>query len=182
MKLRFFTPYSQEKDLGKEYNEYMAMIGDDDVAVITDGDVMFLTPDFGSIIFNYACQNRDCVMTCWTNRIHRLAKEQLKYSDPVTGLALDDCDIEQEIVNADIISGTATATPVAGPLSGFLMVVPKSVWYKIPFREGIGLLGVDTWFYKDIRAVGIPVMRMDGLYVWHTYRLMYGVNNKQHLL
>lgn len=176
MKLRFFTPYSQEKDLGKEYNEYMAMIGDDDVAVITDGDVMFLTPDFGSIIFNYAYLNRDCVMTCFTNRIHPLAKEQLMAETMYCGA------VDVPIRYANGMKGNTGVTVTAGPLSGFLMVVPKSVWYKIPFREGIGLLGVDTWFYKDIRAVGIPVMRMDGLYVWHTYRLQYGVNDKRHLI
>lgn len=175
MKVWYFSPYSVQKNLGKEYNSYMNLIPDEDVACITDQDVMFLTPDAGDIVFNYAYQNPGVVMTCWTNRIHELAKEQRVSSFE---------DKENIIHHITIAAASKTdlyhTTECTGPLSGFLMLIPKSVWKKYPFKED-GLLGVDTDFYKRYRADGNKVLRMDGLYVWHTYRLGKDIKDTSHL-
>lgn len=172
-----FTPYSTEKDLGKAYNDYMRLIPDGDAACVRDGDTLFLTPDWGTIIQNYADKHPDAVLVCYTNRIHPLAKEQLLY-----GIVSQEYDIEWKISLSNHLSDRAyNTTPCTGPLSGFLMVIPKSVWQKVPFREGVGLLGVDTFFYKDLRAAGVPILRMDGLYIWHTYRLDKDIKDTTHL-
>ena len=78
-------------------------------------------------------------------------------------------------------------TQLQGFVSGFCMVVPKSVWVNHKFAEKqvyedrgpFNLLGVDNDFTNRVRAAGVPVLRMDGLYLWHTYRLLTG--SKQHL-
>lgn len=179
MKVWHFTPYSVEKDLGKAYNEYMSLIGEDDWACIRDGDTMFLTPDFGDIVFNYAYQNPGCVLTCYTNRIHPFAKEQL-----VENTDINSPNILHQISIAEYNLKTYNdfAYKCFGPLSGFLMLIPKSVWNKVKFKEGVGLLGVDTQFYKDLRAANIPILRMDGLYIWHTYRLGKNIKDTTHLV
>lgn len=178
MNIYHFTPYSLTKDLGAEYNRYMEMIGEDDVACIRDGDTMFLTPDFGSIIFDYAYQNPNAVMTCYCNRIHSLAQEQMVREEMINW------DIESQIYFSTVRSKTNLinkTTPLTGPLSGFLMLIPKKIWQRVKFREGMGLLGVDTWFYKNLRTAGIPILRMDGLYIWHTYRLGKDIADTTHL-
>lgn len=178
MKVHYFTPYSVEKNLGKSYNECFEMIGEDDWACIRDGDTMFLTPDFGDIVFNYAYKNPGCVLTCYTNRIHSLAKEQIIWGS-----------MQPEETKIEFCLGVANkqkdltyqTTPCTGPLSGFLMLMSKKTWSQIKFNEGIGLLGVDTDFYKAARALDIPILRMDGLYIWHTYRLGKSITDTTHL-
>ena len=81
-------------------------------------------------------------------------------------------------------------TALRGFVSGFCMVIPRSVWVNHKFAEQqvysdrgpTNMLGVDNDFTNRIRAAGIPVLRMDGLYIWHTYRLLQGDNDKTHLL
>lgn len=173
------TPFSTEKNLGKAYNEEMAMIPECDAACLIDGDVMFLTPDYGHILNDYHNRYPDAVLTCWTNRIHELAKGQL----------LKDAgdDIRQVIPAARFIKNNQTVEPIQGTVSGFLLVVPKSVWNKHKFTEENlykpgqpNLLGVDNEFTNRIRRNGVQVLRMNGMLVWHTYRLLDG--SKAHLL
>ncbi len=64
----------------------------------------------------------------------------------------------------------------------------KSVWNKIKFAEQqpyedrgpFNLLGVDNDWTNRVRAAGIEILTMEGLYCWHTYRLL--TNTNKHLL
>lgn len=172
------TPYSTEKNLGRAYNHEMSMIPDGDAACFIDGDTMFLTPNYGHILNQYHEAYPDAVLTCWTNRIHQLAKAQLR--DDIRSSDIRD--------HLSVPQGFTTATPIDGPISGFLMVVPKSVWANNRFTEvnvyrpdEPNLLGVDNEFTNKVRKAGVRVLRMDGLYVWHTYRLMSDGKDKSHL-
>lgn len=155
----------------------MSMIPEGDACCFVDGDTLFLTPDFGHIIDAYHKAHPDAVLTCWTNRIHTLASEQNKH--------LQSTDIIDHLV---IPQGVTTATPLEGPVSGFLLVVPKKIWNEHKFTEENryhpgkpNLLGVDNDFTNKVRKAGIQVLRMDGLYVWHTYRLLSNGLDKTHL-
>lgn len=179
MRVWFRTPYSTEKNLGKAYNEEMELIPDGDAACFTDGDILFLTPDFGDIITKYYQQYPNSVLTCWTNRIHQLAKDQFK-NEIISTNVKDHLTVKQ---------GCTTATNIEGPVSGFLLVVPKAVWQKHRFSEvnkynpdQPNLLGVDNEWTNRIRQNGIQVKRMNGVYVWHTYRLLSDGKDKSHLL
>ena len=178
MKVWFTIPYSIEKNLGKAYNQEMERIPDGDAACFLDGDTLFLTHDFGEIITSYANAYPDAVLTCWTNRIHEKAIEQKK--------DFKSTDIKDHL---KIKQGFTTVTPLQGSVSGFLLVVPKSVWLKHKFTETNiyrpgtpNLLGVDNEFTNKIRSAGIPVLRMDGVYIWHSYRLLSDGMDKSHLL
>jgi hypothetical protein len=70
MKVRIRTPYSLEKNLGKAYNEEMALIPDGEAACFIDGDVNFLTPNYGAILHDYSTKYPNAVLTCYANRIH----------------------------------------------------------------------------------------------------------------
>lgn len=179
MKIHYMIPYSVERNLGKAYNEAMALIPDGDAACFTDGDSMFLNPDFGHIIHEYAVRNPDAVLTSYINRIHPLATGQhLVVSDDV----LTCLRVAKGMRNTSY-----PTTPITGSVSGTLLVVPKHIWKKHPFSEvntfrpgEPNILGVDNFFTNRIRQAGIPVLRMDSLLIYHQYRLL--TNSKEHLL
>lgn len=180
MKVFIHTPYSCERNLGTAYNEFMQLLPEDSAACFLDGDCCFLTPDFGTILHDYANAYPNNVLTCWTNRTHKVSIGQQ--------LPNGTDSIKDLLQLAYLLSKTQqTATPLTGPVSGFLLVVPKSVWLKHKFTETNvlrpgtpNLLGVDNSFTNEVRAAGIEVLRMDSMLVWHTYRLLDG--SKQHLL
>lgn len=172
------VPYSTDKNLGRAYNQEMSMIPDGHAACFMDGDTMFLTPDYGHILDQYHRAYPDAVLTCRTNRIHPLAKMQLWDE-------INSSDVRHHL---GVPQGFTTVTPIDGPVSGFLLVVPKKVWQDNRFSEvnayrpgEFNLLGVDNDFTNKVRAKGVQVLRMDGLYVWHTYRLLSDGKDKSHL-
>jgi hypothetical protein len=179
MTIHHFTPFAVDKNLGKAYNDCFEMIGKDDWACIRDGDTMFLTPDFGDIIFNYAYQNPGCILTCYTNRLHHLARAQL-----LDGKPGDDDSILNHIQLAESQKSKLYGiSSIYAHTSMLLMLMSKATWEKSGgFKEGIGLLGVDTEFYKRVREIGIPILRMNGLYIFHTYRLGKSITDKSHLV
>lgn len=178
MKVHIRTPYSVERNLGKAYNDEMALIPDGDAACFIDGDCCFCTSDFGTILHDYANANKYAVLTSRINRIHPLAKGQY-----YPGFD----DIKACIAEANRIKDIRTVTNIVGSVSGTLLVVPKSIWNQHKFTEvnayrpgEPNLLGCDNHFTNLVRANGISVLRMDGLLIYHQYRLLTGT--KDHLL
>lgn len=173
----YFTPYSKIKDLGKEYNHYMRLIGEDDSACFLDGDVAFLVPEFGSIIERYSELYPSAVLTARTNRIHRLSRQ-------LDGEMDEECNMRELIKKAEGRKHLTSVTEIKNGegLSGFLMVVPRKIWKEVPFKEGIGLLGVDSQFRIDLHLAGVPTLIMDALFVFHSYRLLNGHSFKNHLV
>ena len=179
MKVWHFTPRANDKRLGKAYNDYMSLIPDGDSACLRDLDTCFLTPDAGNIVEQAAKQNPLSVLVCYTNRIHPTAKAQL--APPAL---FDNTNMVKHIDYAELCKsfpGNKT-DEVAGPLSGFFMVVPKAIWRIVRFKEGLGLLGVDTQFFRDLRTAGIEIRRINSLYILHVYRMKQGIDDKTHLL
>ena len=177
-------PYSTNKNLGKAYNDTMLLVGDDDHICFRDGDTCWLTPDYGVHLAEYVRLYPDAILTCWTNRINEKSEQQSK----IDGIR-DDERFTSHLKHAiDYKKDLYKASLLHGFISGLCMVVPKSVWNKVKFAEKQpyedrgphNLLGVDNDFTNRARAAGISVLRMDGLYIWHTYRLLD--NSKQHLL
>jgi len=72
-------------------------------------------------------------------------------------------------------------TEIDRDISGFLMMISKNTWSMYPFPELGKALGVDTRYGRTIREAGLKILRMDGLMVWHTYRILNGISNKTHL-
>ena len=182
MKVHDIIPYSIEKNLGKAYNDAMELIPDGDTVCFRDGDTCWLTPDYGMILHEYATRYPDAVLTCWTNRIHK-SSGQLDLSAPSTN------DMVDHTRYALSLSVQKDATNLQTTISGFCLVIPKHIWQQHKFaeeqpyedRKGVpNMLGVDNDWTNRIRAAGIPVLRMDGLYLYHNYRLL--TNSKDHLL
>lgn len=177
-------PYSTDKNLGKAYNDFMALLPEGSHACFRDGDTCWLTPDYGVHLAEYVKLYPNAILTCWTNRINAKAEQQ---SD--VGRVREEADMKVHLSYAKgYLSNLYKVTPLHGFVSGFCMVVSKDVWNKHKFSEKQvyedrgphNLLGVDNDFTNRVRASGVPVLRMDGLYIWHTYRLL--TNSKDHLL
>lgn len=177
MKLHILTPYDSHLDLGRSYNEAMALIPDGDAACIRDIDTCFLTPEQPFIIERYINTYPTAVLTCWTNRVSTLSVPQLLkgYPDETSDMRLH---LERARFQLEI---GMKVTPIQRDISGFLIVLTKELWKRFPFPETGKALGVDTIFNREIRKAGIEILRMDCLYVYHTYRLINGILDRSHL-
>lgn len=181
MNVHFITPYDSGKNLGKAYNDAMRLIPDGDSACIRDIDTLFLTPEQPAIIEKYANEYPDAVLTCLVNRVSQLSRHQL-LGETVS----EDSDIRNHIKLAELqqekFKIIRSVYEINRDISGVLIVVPKSVWEKVPFPDNGGCLGVDTQIGRLWRAAGIKILRMNAVYLFHIYRLSNGVHSKKHLL
>jgi len=79
MKIFYSNPFSLDKNIGKAYNEYLASINanDEDWIVLQDGDILYLTPDWGKRIHDALSLDGDKfgLVGCYTNRLR--SKHQL---------------------------------------------------------------------------------------------------------
>lgn len=178
MQVHILKPYSCLKNLGKAYNEAISMLPDDSAACLCDLDTCFLTPDAGWIIQEYVNRNPDFgILTCFTNRISPLNKTQL-LNDTIS----DNTDIKHHIEIAEFQKKFLfETTEITRDISGFLMIVSKKTWQEYPFPETGKALGIDTNYGRKIRAAGLKILRCDGLYLFHIYRLLNGITDKKHL-
>lgn len=177
MTIHICTPFAIDKQLAKAYNAEFERCPNGDWLCVRDHDTLFLTDDAINIMYEYVEHFPDTgLFTCWTNRIHPLAHDQLYHGQPS-----DDFDIKSWKHHAMIQSKTMTkVTEISRPISGFLMLIKKSTWEKIKFR-GLGCLGVDNNFSADVLMHGLKIHRMDRMIVWHTYRIN-NITDKKHLL
>lgn len=179
MQVVILKPFDAEKNLGRAYNNAMAMIGDDDYGCLCDLDTCFLTPDAGHIIHEYARRYYGAgLLTCFTNRVSPLSKMQL-----LNAQLSNNADMKTHISIAEKQKKQLyKATPITGNISGMLMIISKKQWKEMPFTEDLKCLGVDTDYAKRLHAAGKEILRCDGLYIFHCYRLLTGIFNKQHLV
>jgi GT2 family glycosyltransferase len=171
-------PYRSDKNLGKAYNETIRLYPDNAWLCLLDYDAMFLTPDAISHVEQYTKQFPGTgIFTCFTNRLHPLSHGQL------LGSMSEDTDIRHHIDIAEKQKRELyKATPINNPIGGFCMVVNKATWRQTPFSESKKCLGVDNDFSRAVLDKGGNILRMDGIYAWHSYRLVGGYKSKGHLM
>jgi len=177
MKIHIKTPFAEDKNLGRAYNEAFDDVEERDWVCLIDHDVLFLTPDAISIMYEYVRSYPETgLFTCYTNRIHPLAVDQL-----LDGRVNENTCIKyhQERAYNQKRFGV-TVAEINHVISGFLMLVSKKTWREIKFPEHGKCLGVDNEFSQKVLKAGKKIYRMNGLYVWHSYRLD-DITNKAHL-
>ncbi len=183
MIIHYLTPYDSKKDLGRAYNNAFRSLDDgwvaeDDWLCLRDIDTLFLTPDAPNIIESYVKKHPDAgILTCYTNRISPASPMQL-----LNGKFSEDRDILTHIKIAEYQKKVKTSTEINTPISGMLMVISMKTWSEFKFKEGGKCLGVDNIYSQQILDAGLKIIRMDSLYIFHTYRMLNGVKNKTHLL
>lgn len=172
------TPYRTDRNLGKAYNDAFALIGEDDYLLITDYDVLYLLPDTINKCYEYVKEYPYADMfVCWGNRTYPTNAQLYR------GKFNESADIREHILIAkEAAKDIPKATRIERTISGFLMLIPKRTWNRVKFVEDLKCLGVDSLFSQKLVDLDMTIYRMDGIYVWHTYRLEGGINNKKHLL
>lgn len=178
MNLHIISPYSLDKNLGKAYNEAMQLIPEDDYACITDIDVQFLLPEQPRHIYEYIKRYPNAGMfTCLTNRISALSTQQL-----YAGVVSEETNMNYHIAIARACENNLYSIDVIQrDISGFLMVISKKQWNERKFPDNGACLLVDTHFGRNLRATGKQILVMKGIYVFHQYRMEFGVREKKHL-
>lgn len=173
--LHIIEPYREDKNLGLAYNEAMKYFNEDDWVCLKDYDTLFLRPDTIRHIHHYTEKFPDAgILTCYTNRIansEQLLKEKCDNNDSIK-YHINIAEKRERLLYS--------TTKLTKPISGFLMVIRKSTWDRIKFDDGC--LGVDNNYHAKMVAAGLSVLRMDGIYIWHSYRLINGIKDKRHLV
>lgn len=178
--IHFCSPYRTDKDLGRAYNDFLRMVGDNDWVCLTDYDTMLLTPDACSMMEKYIDTYPSIgLFTCYTNRVAACQTDQL-----YKGRVSEDPNILNHAEIASALSNNPlSVTDVRHNVSGVLMLISKATWQEVGgFKEGVGCLGVDVDFSSRVKALGKRVVRMDTIYIFHYYRMKTGVKNKTHLI
>lgn len=179
MSIFYFTPFSQEKDIGKAYNEYMRLIPNStDYVCFVDADAMFLTYTYGNQIHDIIKKYKNIrLFTCITNRINckfQQAKVNKFNNDIAYHRALATEYQEQQYDNCSDVTNK-------GLMSGVLILLQKSLWEQVGgFLENGTMLGVDNSIHKKTKDIGEKVYLMNGVYIYHWYR--GGGKDYSHLL
>lgn len=165
----FSNPYDPGKDIGAALNEFCENIpSDDDWIVLQDGDIMYLTPDWGKQIYDALARNGSDydLIGCMTNRLG--GTTQL-----VSGMYdVTDISKHHEVAVKLAAEKWAVVEPIKQGIAGMFMAFRKSTWAKHRFKEGdYGAVKFDTEFGKAVMNGGGKVGLMRGLYVFHIYRL-----------
>ena len=183
--IHWAVPYRSDKNLGRAYNdEFKKALAFkpcyQDHVCLRDIDTMFLTPEAPAIVEHYAESYPDALLTCFTNRIGNKAQRLSKDSDENRDMGYH---IEKAINRQKSRGDFLPVTELKAPISGMFMIVPIGMWIGIGgFKEGIGCLGVDTDFSQRVQDANYKILLMTSIYIWHTYRLMNGVQHKKHLI
>jgi hypothetical protein len=177
----YFTPYGIDGKLGKAYNDSCAIVpNDEDWICLMDGDTAFLSVTWGRQIAQVIKENPHVdVFTCWATRIgSKVQRYAGQISEERDVVKLKEMVLKCEQENFGKI------TVVNREVSGLLLVFRKSLWKQFPFAEETPagtILGIDTEWTNRLLASGKTIARMDGLLLFHYYRLAEGRKYKEHL-
>jgi len=178
MSIFYFVPYSLEKNIGKAYNQYMALLpNDNDWGVLMDGDTMFLTFDWGHAIAEVIKKIPDAgIITCYTNRIAK-NKVQL-YGEDST-----DIIIHRAIAKKLDKENRGSYRKIHQRISGFFMAIQKKTWKEVGKFPEIPkkILDIDGLFSRKILTAKKDIYLMQGVYKLHYYRMAEGPKYKDHL-
>jgi len=174
----YVVPYSLTKNIGEAYNDYMKLIPrDKDFACFMDGDIMFLNFDWGHIIQEVVDQLPDAgLISCYTNRISK-NKLQLYGEDS------SDILVHRLIAKQLDKEHRGEYLKINKKVSGFLMVIQKRTWKEMGGFPAIPgkILDIDGLISRRILSMGKHIYLMEGLYVFHYYRMAEGRKFKDHL-
>jgi GT2 family glycosyltransferase len=177
VKIWFFTPYDTDKNLGKAYNEYCRLVPESDWICLMDGDCMFLNSNFGHIATQYIKSYPKTAL--FIPVVNRVGKNSQCYGDKIS----QDPDIRHHKKIADKCSKKIEVKNMnhirLPSMPCFLF--SKKLWTTVGgFDETGRILGVDVRFSQKAMKVG-DCLRMNGLYMFHYYRLNEGVRSLDHV-
>lgn len=166
-KIWYSNPYNTEMNIGKALNEFCELVPDGDWICLQDGDILYLTPDWGVQIEEVVKKHGSDfgLIGCMTNRLSRPIQriEELN----------DNHDLKYHYETALKLSkeNWAEVENITDKkyIAGMFMLFPKEVWKKNKFVENSPAF--DDYFSRMVRKSGYKLGLMKGLYVYHLYRI-----------
>ena len=162
-------PWSSEKNIGKAYNEFAAIVPDDAWLCFMDADTLPTTFDYGHIIEQIILQNPQVeVFTCSTNRVAckwQIAKGSDWYNDDIRFHRVFGANQFEKYGCA--VEDVTDKTPL---MSGHFICIKKSLWKELGGVAEGGMLGIDNDLHNRIKAGGHRLYIAPGLYLYHWYR------------
>jgi len=151
---------------------------DDDWGCLMDLDTMFLTSNVGhqleEIVKKYPNTG---LFTAITNRVG--LKEQCYRGN---------IDNDPNILNWKRVAKQLQENKwmemreLKHPISGHLMMVKKSVWKAVGGFPEVGkILAIDNSFSKRVLDHNLEIQLMEGVFVFHFYRMDKNITDKTHL-
>lgn len=180
-KVFYSNPYSTQKNIGKALNNFCELLPDDAWICLQDGDMQYLTPDWGvqieTVINNFG--SKFSLIGCVTNRLGR----RIQLAD---GVDYDNHDMKYHYDKALYFSknhfGVVEDITDKKYVAGMFMLFPKWVWNRVKFEENN--IAFDDAFSKGVLKIGGRIGLMKGLYVYHSYRIWSDTprGTREHLL
>lgn len=187
----YFTPWANDKNAwGRTLNMYMEMVPhEEDWACFRDGDTMFLNQNWGNIVQAYVDKYPDTgLFTCYASRVGKHHGQRYR------GIVSNDPNIinhkrlalkiwAENGVGGDPSRPVLSSGILSDWVTGVLYVIKKKSWRVHPFpEEGNQILNVDKIYSRSVLANGEKIRIMQGLYIFHLYRLGDPGNSHKHLL
>lgn len=161
MKIDVRIPYSDEKNLGKEYNHILETT-DSDWVLLLDHDVFLaLNKNWYNICISTIEKYQPALATCWTNKGGSALPWLVQPDSQVFDLK------KHEAIAKDVYAKYGMAVTPIEKATGFFMLVNKHAWKKVGGFPGKGVVQEDWGYCKKLKEAGHTILRMDGLYVYH---------------
>jgi GT2 family glycosyltransferase len=161
-KIVTMIPYALDCNLGREYNEAMDRVGEDEWACILDHDMMFTTAHwYRDLVAAIRTAPEGC-FTAVTSRMAspwQVAAEARQSSDRI---------LEHRKIGSERRTTRRTLLDVTDTKGwgGVLMLFPKRAWREAGgFVDG--LLCVDHCFHYALRDAGRRIYMIESLYLYH---------------
>lgn len=137
---------------------------------------MWLTADYGNLIYNYVEKYPDATLTCRTNRIGCPWQKLPGVNDRTHDIVYHKQIAERQRQKLYTITDVSKEI---FPWSAFCMLIKKSIWEEVGGFKEDGMLGIDNDFFFKLQAHNKKILVMNGLYVYHQYRID---GSKKHLV
>jgi GT2 family glycosyltransferase len=172
MRIYYCAPFSLERNLGREYNEYVKKLTqhEDDWVFFLDGDVLFLDSNWGNHVNDLIQKYPNTgIFTCYTNRVGNIQQcyNGIRSDDPDI---LNHYQIAQKLKQEKYWNVKKHNNRV---ISGYMFGFSRRTWEEVGgFSENKNeILKVDNRFSKKVLQLGKDILVMEGLYVFHYYRM-----------
>lgn len=177
LRIWYLTPYALDKKIGREYNQCIENLPDNDWICLRDGDTIFMQPEsqWGKQIYDIALKHGKefPLIGAVTNRLASTEQLYQKRFDSNPNYNEHKRRGKELFENHydDVVS-------LPKPCAGMFMLFSKKTWQKYKFKEGPPYWDFDTDFGMRIMADGGKVGLAKGIYLFHDYRWGYNAPKK----
>lgn len=165
--IKFCVPYSLEKDLGKEYNDFFSGLKENEFGVAMDMDSLFTDSRAGRRVYETIVSNPGFdIYIPVTNHVNNV--NQCAFGEIVDANDLDHHSKVESLLWKIVGTKVTEWTKDMGIPAGLFMCMKRSTWSKVKFMPG--LKGVDWDFFTRAQEMGLRIGLMNGIYIYHWHR------------